>query len=261
MVVLNSYFYNAVGIGIAFFLAVVTYFKWSYTYWQSKGVPTAIKPVMPYGSMKDTFMLKKHFGVVFQETYDMAKAKSYKHTGAYFIARPLYLAIDPDLIKNIMIKDSYNFVDRRTYYNEQDDPLSAHLFSLKGDKWKNLRQKVTRTFTTQQLRYMFSALVECSKNLEEYLEQHVNELLDSKEILSRFTTDIVASCAYGIECNSLQTPNSDFRKYGKLFFERSPLGALRMFIAATLPFNLLRLIGFKLIRTDVSNFFKKTVEK
>lgn len=257
----ESCFYNTIGIFVALCLGVITYFKWTYAYWQRKGVPVLSKPIIPYGNLKDTFMVKKHFGIVFEEIYKEAKAKGYKYVGAYILNRPVYVAIDPEIIKNVMIKDSSIFVDRRAYYNEKDDPLSAHLFSLTGDKWKKLRQKVTPTFTTGQLRHMFDTLAECGRNLEQYLEQHVNEPLDAKETFGRFTTDIIASCAFGIECNTLQTPDSEFRKYGKLVFDQSSGGAFKLFLEIALPFEFLRFIGFKSLREDVTNFFMKIVEE
>ena len=43
------------------------------------------------------------------------------------------------MIKNVTIKDFNHFVDRGMYVNEEDDPLSGHLFSIAGDKWRILR--------------------------------------------------------------------------------------------------------------------------
>lgn len=256
----DSYLYNAAGIFIALCLGIVTYFKWRYTYWQRKGLPST-KPSIPYGDLKDMFIQRRQIGEIFADIYTKAKAKGYRHIGGYILARPVYVTIDPEIAKSIMVKDFSYFVDRRSYYNEKDDPLSAHLFSIEGEKWKNLRQKFTPTFTTGQLKHMFSTLADCGKNLEDYLEQHMDEPLNSKEILGRFTTDIIASCAFGIQCNTLQTPNSDFRKYGKLIFEQSPAAALNILIITMLPANFLRCIGYKLLRTDVSSFFMKIVEE
>lgn len=38
--------------------------------------------------------------------------------------------------------------------------------------------------------------------------------IDIKDILARYTTDVIASCAFGVEANSLKDPNSEFRESG-----------------------------------------------
>lgn len=53
--------------------------------------------------------------------------------GFYNFIQPAFVVIDPDLAKNILIKDFNNFVNRGTYVNEEDEPLSgkkSYLFYL-----------------------------------------------------------------------------------------------------------------------------------
>lgn len=45
--------------------------------------------------------------------------------GFYNFIQPAFVVIDPDLAKNILIKDFNNFVNRGTYVNEEDEPLSG----------------------------------------------------------------------------------------------------------------------------------------
>lgn len=84
--------------------------------------------------------------------------------------KPILLAIDPELVKNVMARDFDHFVDRGVFSNEESDPLSAHLFSLTGLKWKHLRQKLTPSFTSGKLKKMFQTLVDCTKELETCLD-------------------------------------------------------------------------------------------
>jgi cytochrome P450 family 6 len=42
---------------------------------------------------------------------------------------------------------------------------------------------------------------------------------EAKELCARFTTDVVATCAYGIRGNALQDPDCEFRRMGRDIME------------------------------------------
>lgn len=75
-----------------------------------------------------------------------------------------------------------------------------------------------------------------------------------------FSTDIIGSCAFGLECNSFKEPDSPFRHYGKKIFETSP--KLQSFIRILLIQNhhLARALGLRQTNKEVSAFFTKVVE-
>lgn len=65
---------------------------------------------------------------------------------------------------------------------------AAHLFALGGTKWKNLRAKISPTFTSGKLKGMFQTLVDCSLLLENFIKDHDNrEPIDIKYVLSKYT--------------------------------------------------------------------------
>lgn len=67
---------------------------------------------------------------------------------------------------------------------------------------------------------MFSLILECADQLESYMDTLIKkgEPIDVREVSARFTTDVVGSCAFGIEMNSLSEKESIFRRLGKLIF-------------------------------------------
>lgn len=85
---------------------------------------------------------------------------------------------------------------------------------------------------------MFQILVATTRDLKGVLDEHsvVQDAVDIKDVVSRFTTDVIGSCAFGLDCNSLQNPNSEFRLYGqKLLKRRGGIKKLLAFIIGMLP--------------------------
>lgn len=137
-----------------------------------------------------------------KELYDQFKGKS-SAGGLIILTNPTLMIVDLDLVKNILIKDFHNFPNRNGYYNEVDDPLTAHLVNLEDDEWRSLRSKLTPTFTSGKLKMMFPTMVAIADNLNSTLEVEIakTKTVEIKEILSRFTIDVIGTIAFGLDCN------------------------------------------------------------
>lgn len=109
---------------------------------------------------------------------------------------------------------------------------------MAGTKWRNLRVKLTPTFTSGKMKMMFPTMVKCGEELQEFLKSSAEkeETVEVKDILARFTTDNISSCAFGIQTNSLKNPDAEFRKYGKRIFQPGLLFVLRRALFANLSF-------------------------
>ncbi|XP_055378932.1 cytochrome P450 6A1-like [Condylostylus longicornis] len=245
-------------------ILVYVWLKIRFTYWKRKKVPY-LEPEIPYGNLKGVGS-KVMIGERFRELYKAGKKLNHPFVGIYMLISPSALIIDLDLMKKMYIKDFQYFHDRDIYHNEEDDPLSAHLLSLTGVKWRNLRPKFSPTFTSGKMKFMFTTVLKVGEKLVEFLEESIQNSksdraeLQMKEVFSRFTTDVIGTCAFGIECNSLKDPNGEFRRYGRKIIEEPRHGVLMRLFATFFP-NLCRKLHIKSERDDVSEFFITALEK
>lgn len=243
---------------VSIITAVYVYFKSKFNYWKKRGIPFE-EPIIPYGNMKG---LNKtiHLSDMSKRIYDKFKGTA-KYCGVYLMAAPIAMILDLDLVKHVLVKDFSNFSDKGFYSNEEDDPLSANLFTLDGEKWKNLRHKLTPTFTSGKMKMMFSNVVEVGERFKDCLQEKIqdNNELEIKDLLARFTTDVIGTCAFGIECNSLKDPNAEFKNMGeRAFLPRYP--PLIQFLVVGMK-NVSRRFHIKIMPEDVSVFFLDMVYK
>uniref|UniRef100_A0A182K8U8 Cytochrome P450 n=1 Tax=Anopheles christyi TaxID=43041 RepID=A0A182K8U8_9DIPT len=183
--------------------------KYIYTYWDRHGLPN-IKPEIPYGNLRMLAKKKESINVVINNLYDQSNERL---VGVYLFFRPAILVRDAHLAKRIMVNDFQYFHDRGIYCNEHSDPMSANLFALPGQRWKNLRAKFTPTFTSGQLRNMLPTFLKEGTKLQLYLEKLANEhqIVDMRDIVSRYVLDVVASVFFGFEASCLHNPDDAFR--------------------------------------------------
>lgn len=240
-------------------ITIYLYVKRKLSFWKIRGIPF-VEPVFPYGNLKNVGV-KYHTCEVLYQYYNTFKNKL-PMIGLLFYLSPVVLILDLDLVKCVLIKDFHIFHERRFYSNEKDDPLSAHLFAISGEKWRQLRTKFSPTFTTGKIKYMFSTITEVGDRLVERMKHIVESdgsVLEIKNYWARYTTDIIGSCAFGIECNTLNDKNALFREMGRKLFEEPKRG-----MAHQLWLNesqkLANFFGLKQLQEDVSQFFLNVVK-
>lgn len=202
-------------IGLAL-LCVVAFALLSYIfgYWKRRGV-RQLTPYFPFGNISGVFLGKASFPQVCENLYE--RSKQWPLLGGYILLRPVLFINDPQLTKDIMVRDFQHFHDRGPYVDEVNDPLGGHLFSLAGEKWKHLRAKLTPTFTSGKLKGMFQTLVDTGIVLQDYIQTYAKDedVVEIREILARYNTDNIASVAFGIKIDSINNPNEMFRQMGR----------------------------------------------
>jgi len=245
-------------LAVCFLAGVYVYFKVSFNYWKKRNVPYA-KPTFPFGNLGDMLFLRTCIGQLFENIYKELDGE--KYGGTYALTKPGFIFRDPDIIKNVLVKDFSSFHDRGFYADEELEPLTGHLFVLPGKRWRNLRVKLSPTFTSGKMKMMFQTLVDCGIELGSILENSASneEVIEIRDILARYSTDVISSCAFGIQCNCLKNPDAEFRQWGRKAFVPSVRNTILLFIAATVP-SLLSVFKLRLLDPSISKYFRTMVE-
>ncbi|XP_014471362.1 PREDICTED: probable cytochrome P450 6a20 isoform X2 [Dinoponera quadriceps] len=138
------------------------------------------------------------------------------------------------------------------------DPLSQHLVALEQKRWRPLRSKLRPVFTSGKLKEMFPQILECSEHLERYMEKLVSrkEPIECYELMAKYTTDVIASCAFGIDTNSLSDIECEFLKMGREAFHPKWYNLIRLRIKQSAPW-FFDILGRILPQTKVTKFFTR----
>nr|CAD7406662.1 unnamed protein product [Timema cristinae] len=234
------------------------YFTSTYNFWKKKGVPF-LKPKFFWGNSKNTILRKTSLYDHIIFLYNQFPSK--KMAGIYQIRNPVLLLRDPDLIRQVLIKDFDSFQDRNFPVNEKTDPLSCHLFALRGEKWRKLRVKLTPTFTSGKIKIMFDLMKVCASDLSSYLECSAakGSTMEFREVAAKYTTDVIGTCAFGLQFNSLNDENSEFRIMGRRVFKFSFLEAISRAFCFFFP-RVAETLGISFIPKDVTKFFLRVVK-
>lgn len=169
--------------------------------------------------------------------------------------------MDLDLIKTILVKEFSTFSDRDFFHNEKVEPLTGHLVALNGDAWRHVRTKLTPTFTSGKMKYMFPTISKVGDRLTEFVHDTIkqNNEIEVKGVLARFTMDVIGTVAFGIECDTMKSIDNDFYRLSRIAMEQTRHGPYVTFLIRNMK-GLAKLLGVKILRDDVSEFFMNVVK-
>lgn len=177
---------------------------------------------------------------------------------------PLILLRDPELIKEICVKNFDNFVDRRSFMTEEMDPVyGRNVFSLKGDRWRKMRNTLSPAYTAAKMRIMFELVEKCARDFIQYFIDHPSEAnsVELSDAFTRYCNDVIATAAFGISVNSLTDRENEFYERGKNSFNLGSPKRFVKFVAFRLFPKLMRLFGITFLAKESDRFFKKIIEE
>lgn len=236
------------------FYSVYRYFINKGARFVERGVPCV------YGNFKTLFRLE-HVTDAMMSIYN--KYPEAKYIGSFDFTRPMIMLRDLDLIKSVAIKNFDSFPNHFPLVDVSLDPLFAGiLFSLTGERWKEMRNSLSPAFTASKMKAMQVLIVECAQNMVEYLSQlpeQASRMMDTKELFTKFSNDVIATCAFGISINSMKDPNNEFYVLGRSSTSFDGLMGLKFIFFRMFP-GIAKLLGMRLFPKRVADFFENVVE-
>ncbi|XP_052127897.1 cytochrome P450 6A1 isoform X2 [Frankliniella occidentalis] len=247
----------------ALLAAVWYYFTRNFSYWTDRGI-VSCNPFSLTGDGGGGLPFGKPFYELLTPIYQKYKGKE-RFVGTFQARRPVLVPIDPEVTKAILTKDFSHFHGRGNPTDESD-PFSQNLFFLEGARWKNLRMKLSPTFTSGKLKGMFPLMSGITDQLNEAVRDKAakadNEV-EFKELLTRYSTDVIGSVAFGIDCNTVRGESDEFYLMSRELFSRNLLGLFRFFLVSIHPV-FVKLLPFRTVFRGMTTFFlclmKETVE-
>lgn len=168
---------------------------------------------------------------------------------------------DPNLIREIFVKSFDHFVNRINVVPKDADPVfSQSLLLLHDQEWKDMRSTLSPAFTGSKMKGMFHLMLDCSEKFSSYFLQKSKGTIsvDMKDVVTRFSIDVIASCAYGYECNSLIDKTNRFYVMGKTVGNFGPKRMLKFFGYFVSP-SLMKFLNIPFFSKAVNEFFKSLI--
>ena len=209
---------------VALFVITVTlylYTTYKQSYFRRLGIPGP-KPV-PFlgvlpelrkkGSMEMDIELVKRYGKCF---------------GVYMGNAPSLMVSDPEMIRQICIKEFATFTNRSEMIRPPEGWRKT-LISALGDDWKFLRKTLSPAFSTMKIRNMCQMLDGCLDTFIDCLDRKLEETdtVDVQKVFTALTMDFIGRVALGIDVSAQSDPNDSFVKAAYKVFNiqmgRNPL--------------------------------------
>lgn len=241
------------------FLLVFVFALYQFTYWRRRGIPyTDTVPII--GVLAPIFWRKKSIADLVIDAYNACPGT--KYYGSMDFSGCLLIVKDPEIVKEIGVKSFAHFQNHRNFVEDDFDPiLSRNLFSLKDERWRQMRTTLSPSFTASKMKYMFQLVSKCSLDFVEYLKDHpdLTVEMDLRDVYTRYTNDVIATTAFGISVNSLKDRDNAFYTNGRITATFEGFGRILKFMLAKVFPNLMRLLGFTFLPGEADRFFKRII--
>ncbi|XP_028161117.1 cytochrome P450 6k1-like [Ostrinia furnacalis] len=251
-------------ITITIILSCYLYCSYKLNYWKRRGVIQLKNTSRIFGDFKDGILFRTPPGYHMSQLYKEAPADA-PYVGFYIFHKPCLLLKDPEIIKQMLIRDFDNFSNRHFAGSVQKDSIGMiNLFGIKNPAWRYLRRMITPTLSRGKLKQMLPLMIETGKPMMDHLDHLTDckkpKVIDAQDVNYKYTADLISNVALGTKTNCFNFPDSDYCKNIMAFFHSFK----RMVALVTVFFTpeLVEMIGYSILfdSTFVRKMFWNAVE-
>ncbi|KAL4228065.1 Cytochrome P450 3A4 [Mactra antiquata] len=197
-----------------------------------KNIGVNLEPTLP---VIGAFYKILTLGILEHDAYSIKQFG--KIHGTYLGNVPTLVVSEPNMIKEIFVKQFCNFPNRmKALYISKWWENGIVIAS--GEHWHYLRSLISPALSTSNLKQTEAMITKCLCSGNNYLLNLVDDNssvdIDIKNVFSALTMDIICATAFGVEMHSLEDINSDFTKHAKIVstlnIESNPVNAIPLII-------------------------------
>merc|ERR1711963_203013 len=195
-------------------------------------------PSLPAGNFGAVMAMKVHLNDWLKDLYHQFPGE--KFIGIYTFHAPVMVVNDPEMARQILVKDFNHFVDRDT---------EANMSNAFPGKMKAMMRFIDKV----------------SDSLVGHLDKRtaLTDGFELKDTMGKFSLDTLASCAFGVDGQSFEDKESVFVNNAARIFSNTKMDQFKIFGAMMLPgmAKFMRLMGMNSFKPKETMFFANIVTK
>jgi cytochrome P450 family 9 len=124
----------------------------------------------------------------------------------------------------------------------------------------DMRSTLSPAFTGSKMRQMFGFVRDVGQqtaaSMSDKIKNGGESAFEFKALAMKFTVDVIASCAFGIEVNSFKNPENEFYKIADRVTNASMFKTILKFFGYKIAPRVMKYFEIEMIDKDITDFFK-----
>lgn len=223
------------------------YLKNHFSFWSKKNIPGP-KPSLLTGNYDQ---LRKESHLIVHKKFIEKYGRVF---GMFDLNRPKLIVADPDLIKQMLVKDFTSLTNRRS--DGFDHPIEKKMsFIQEGEDWKRSRGVMTPAYSSSKFKSIFEQIEICSEKLLEYFNDLVTtekaNNADTMELFKNYSGDVISRSTFSL---SFVKSYSSYDRVTDSVLNYFYPSQFKLFLSYILPRWFKTMIKFSVFKMDVLNY-------